>query len=229
MAYLTADNGGQYLRSIAADAQGNVYATSYSPAVILKETLANGAYTQSQISAQYGNEIAVDNTGNVFVGSGPVYEIPYAGGAYGAAFHISGLYDGSGASLALDAFDNIYQTGRESDGTYGVNQIDTHHTAPVVFGSAAVGTSNNSTSLDVIVSNAGNSPLVLSSPATGTNPIFSSANFSSGSDTTCPAATTSATASLAAGATCVQGASSFRLSARALSTTRSPSPTTAST
>ncbi len=204
-AYPNVGYGGQYLRYIAADGQGNVYATGASPAVILKETLANGVYAESQISSTYGYELAADNTGNVFVGNGLMMEIPYTGGTYGAAFHIPGLYDGNGASLALDASDNIYLTRRESDGSYGVDQIDTHHTAPVIFGSAAVGTSVNATSFDVIVSNAGNSPLVLASPSTGVNPIFSSANFSSGSDTTCPTATTSSTASLPPGATCVQG------------------------
>jgi hypothetical protein len=79
---------GFYLpEAVAVDANGNVYVADAEEYFIVKETLANGTFTQSDIegtpASQFG--IAVDGSGNLYVTaseSNQVWEWTYSNGAY---------------------------------------------------------------------------------------------------------------------------------------------------
>jgi hypothetical protein len=194
----------QSIRAITADGQGNVYATTLDPTGTVKETLSNGAYTETKISTYSGSYIAVDDTGSLYVQSiNGISKIAYSNGNYGVYFFIPGVSLGSVYAVALDANENIYAIARPDPAYYEVDEIDTHHTATITFGSVSVGSSVNTYPVTLV--NAGNSDLIFSAPASGVNPAFSSNSFLSGPNTTCPSATPGTSSTLSAGTSCLEG------------------------
>ena len=84
---VTIGSGFHQPEGVAVDANGNVYVTDAEEYFIVKEALANGKFTQSDIeltpASQFG--IAVDGSGNLYVtssGTNEVWEWTYANGAY---------------------------------------------------------------------------------------------------------------------------------------------------
>jgi len=84
---VTIGSGFHVPEGVAVDASGNVYVTDAEEYYVVKETLASGTFTQSDVGltppSQFG--IAVDASGNLYVtssGTNEVWEWTYANGAY---------------------------------------------------------------------------------------------------------------------------------------------------
>lgn len=100
--------------AVAVDANGNVYVADAAQYYIVKETLANGTFTQSSIgltpASQFG--IAVDGSGNVYATSSAtneVWEWTYADGAYTSSV-IANSDNGVNIpiGIAVDANGNVF-------------------------------------------------------------------------------------------------------------------------
>ena len=97
---------------VAVDSSGNLYIADYFNNRVLKETLANGTYTQSVIPSTQLNApagVAVDGSGNVFIadsGNNRVLEETLSQGSYTESTIGSGMNIPFGVSL--DAYGNLY-------------------------------------------------------------------------------------------------------------------------
>jgi sugar lactone lactonase YvrE len=99
-------------QGIAVDASGNVYISDTGNSRVLKETLASGSYSESEIGSGLSSPtgIAVDGTGNVYIadsGNNRILIETLANGSYTQGVVVNkGLYDPFG--VAVDASGNVY-------------------------------------------------------------------------------------------------------------------------
>lgn len=119
---------------LAVDSAGNVYIGTSS--AVLKETLANGAYTQTSIATGYvASGLAVDASGNVFAashsGSGQIVKYTLSGGSYTPSVVESGTsafavaVDGAGAIYAAEmGFGGLVKWTPGPGGTYSSTTLD---------------------------------------------------------------------------------------------------------
>jgi sugar lactone lactonase YvrE len=104
--------GFSYIRSVAVDTSGNVYASQIgTPAAVYKLTLSGSTYTQSSIGAGFGAPygLAVDAGGDVFVadaGLTGVIKLTPSGNSYIQTTIDNTLPEPYG--VAVDASDNLY-------------------------------------------------------------------------------------------------------------------------
>ncbi len=188
-------------RKVAVDTSGNVYIADGGNARALKETPNGSGYTQSVIgsgmSLPYG--VAVDDNGNVYVsdaGSGTIYtETPSGEGYTQTSFRVGE----SLAAVTLDAQGNLYVPDRAFE---GVAKLDRWDPPTLIFTNTAVNATSSDSPRLVTVENAGNAPLGISVPGSGSNPAIST-GFTLGGSTTCAQiASGSSAGSLAANANC---------------------------
>jgi sugar lactone lactonase YvrE len=110
----TIGSGFRQPEGVAVDSNGNVYVTDAEEYYVVKETLASGTFTQSDVgltpASQFG--IAVDGSGNLYVtssGTNEVWEWTYANGAYTSsviANSDTGINNPWG--IAVDKNGNVY-------------------------------------------------------------------------------------------------------------------------
>ena len=115
--------------SIAVDAAGNIFVASVNPGSgVSKWTLANGAYTQTNLTTSGGPGIAIDGGGNLFVACGPSLckLSPQSNGTYSQTIVATGFsslfgvaIDGAGNLYLTDsAASALYKETLQADGTY---------------------------------------------------------------------------------------------------------------
>ena len=105
----TVNSGFSYLRNIAVDAAGNVYAVDNGLTSIKKIT-PSGTVTTIGSGFNKPNGVAVDAAGNVYVGdqiNNAVKKIPYSNGTYGSVTSVGSGYSNP-AGVAVDAIGNVY-------------------------------------------------------------------------------------------------------------------------
>lgn len=200
----TIDRTGYY-NEIAVDAAGNIYMNSPSTQyAALKETLANGTYTLSQIGSgsPHGWGLAVDGNGNVYVeGSNGVLKETLSGSSYTESLIPAPAVDGGGG-LAVDANGNIYGTGAEGNTVWKADLAD----PPVLhFAATAVGHTSTNSPQTATIQNTGNAMLDFPIPGTGNNPSLSSGFALRDNEVSdCPvvSASSGAPGTLAPGASC---------------------------
>ena len=189
-------------RKVAVDASGNVYIADGGNARVLKEAPNGSGYTQSVIgngmTLPYG--VAVDDNGNVYVsdaGSGTIYtETPSGEGYTQTSFRVGE----SLAAITLDSQGNLYVPDRAFE---GVAKLDRWDPPTLIFANAATNATSSDSPRTVTVENAGNAPLAISVPSSGSNPAIST-GFNLDGSTTCPQITSGSSAgSLAANANCI--------------------------
>lgn len=208
----TASNGLLYSPwSIAVDGSGNIYladsaldsSTNLYSWRILQLSPSGGSYTQRTIWSeetpydQSYESIYVDKNDNVYYmrqyqgpnGSTKEFDkLTPSGAGYSQSVVIPGAYIWGGAGI--DDSDNIYTAQFGSGGAFEVARIDLGDPRNLAFVSTAVGSTSSDSPKEIAIENAGNAPLIVSAPSTGTNPSISS-NFSLATSTTCPQVTTS--------------------------------------
>lgn len=127
--------GLSYPQGVAVDGAGNVYIADTGHNRILKETLANGSYTQSIVKSGVDNPqaVAVDSQGNLYIawepasGTVPILkETPQANGSYLSSNIGSGFsapvgisVDANGNVYVADSSNaQVYEETLQSDGSY---------------------------------------------------------------------------------------------------------------
>ena len=125
---------------VAVDSSFNVYVADSFNTRVVKETLSGGSYTQSVVVDDSGiqwlglvEQIAVDSSGNVYVGGGSVVKATLSGGTY----HIAALGENIAQpyGIAVDSSGNIYATSSNGGG----GEVIELSYPTINFGSVAVG------------------------------------------------------------------------------------------
>ena len=126
-----------YPNGVAVDSSGNVYVGNSGLGTVLKETLANGLYSESSIGSGlfYPTALAIDAHGNLYIADTDnrrVLEETLSGSTYTQTVIASGL--GGPGGVAVDASGNVYiaDTGNTqvvketlSGGTYTASTLAT--------------------------------------------------------------------------------------------------------
>lgn len=102
---------------IAVDPSGNIFVAAVSTGVT-KWTLANGAYTQTNLTSSGGPGIAIDGSGNLFVACGASLckLSPQPNGSYSQTIVATGFNSLFG--VAIDGAGNLYLTDSASNALY---------------------------------------------------------------------------------------------------------------
>jgi hypothetical protein len=208
--------------SVAVDGIGNVFVIFVGAwgSGTVKEIVAAGGYTTVKTLASGIHHfdtwyvypgIAVDGIGNVFYSEsgdddkwysrGSVKEIVAAGGYATIKTLADHIYYLNG--LALDGSGNVFYCHGESFIGAAVTRLDYADPPSLDFIGASVGVQSSNSPQTVTVSNTGNADLTFPIPTADRNPGISS-GFTLDSATTCPdLSVSSATGTLAAGASCL--------------------------
>lgn len=141
-------SGLSFSYGVAVDSSGNVYIADASAHLVLKETFANGAYSNTVVAdagtngadfAPFG--VAVDAAGNIYVadsGNNIVVKIAWTGTAYGAQTTVANVAtDGpyfSPAAVAVDASGNVYIADPGTNVVFKHAWNGTSYSAPVLIG-----------------------------------------------------------------------------------------------
>ncbi|UWZ87011.1 cellulose binding domain-containing protein [Occallatibacter riparius] len=197
--------------SVAVDASGNLYIADLNDGsgTLFKETLSNGAYTQTTIPVAEWTEvesIAVDGLGNVFFvdqSTGTIIKETQTSDGYVQRTAVSDLARPWGPwGVAVDQNGNVYTGYPPLDEVVKVDFAD----APTLrFTSTRVGTTSADSPQIVTVENNGNAALSFPVPAAGSNPSIGT-DFTLGStgQSDCPLldSQSASAATLAAAASC---------------------------
>ncbi len=111
---VTIGSGFSQPEGVAVDASGNVYVTDAAYSYIAKETLANNAFTQSDVGSTDYNQfgVAVDGSGNLYVtasGANEVWELAYANGSYTqTVIETSDTGSNNPRGIAVDKNGNVF-------------------------------------------------------------------------------------------------------------------------
>ena len=193
----------RYAFAIAADGSGNLYVSpnDTNANALFKETLANGAYTESVIGPTAGVAVALDGAGNVYTiqpFGDAIYKETLSGGTYTQST-LATLSGGAGP-ITVDGEGNLYVIYSGS-----VLKFDYADPPSLIFAPTAVGSTSSDSPKTVTVTNSGNLPLSIPIPSVGTNPqITTNFSLNSSGGSACPLLSTTASSAgtLAAGASC---------------------------
>ena len=160
-------NPGPYLQGIqgiAVDAVGNVFVADSN---VVEELPVETGYTTliPLLTTKNATQVALDPAGDIFLvqsGNG-LYELPAATG-WSQAILVNSTY--IYWPSAFDAQGNLYTIA--SGGS--MVKLDFAQPPALSFASTQAGTLSSDSPQALVVSNAGNAPLVFSAPATGSNP-----------------------------------------------------------
>ena len=135
---------GDYGQDIAVDGSGNVYVTGYTESsgagsddVLIAKYDTSGTIqwqrTLGGASVDYGNDIAVDGSGNVYItgyttssgaGSNDILIVKYdTDGLFKWQRTLGGTFSDSGEGIAVDGSGNVYITGYTASSGAGSNDI----------------------------------------------------------------------------------------------------------
>ena len=214
--YLETPSAGGYIQStvpysglgmpdgVAVDGSGNVLILDMGNVQVIKETPSASGYIQSIVPTPgliqpYG--IAVDGMGNIYITDcceGPVLkETPTAGGYVQSTVSTSLLNEP--LAIAADASGNVYIA---DTGNYRILKEDLADAPSLSFASTPIGSTSADSPQTVTVLNAGNAALTLMPPPPGAGPVISSGFvLNNGVPAACPVSS-SASKTLAAGASC---------------------------
>ncbi|WP_187142988.1 hypothetical protein [Terriglobus albidus] len=190
-----------YAFGIATDLQGNLYLATGDQ--VLKETLANGSYTQSIVASGLSGPhgLAVDGNGNVYIAdtfASRVVKETLSGSTYTETLL---AYPGnSPLGLAIAPDGNLFISSASAN---ALLELDVTSPPSLTFPATNAGT--QSSAQTITIQNNGNVALDFPIPASGNNPSIS-ANFSLNSvgSTACPLVSYNGltAGTLAAGAFC---------------------------
>jgi sugar lactone lactonase YvrE len=190
---------------VVVDGSGNLYVADTGNDQVVKEIPSGSSYTQSTIvtGLNQPHGLTLDANDNLYIAdtsNNRVLKETLSGGSYTQSILVSGL--NAPREVELDGSGNLYIDDIGDDSVYE----EPFATAPTLsFATTTIVGTDDSTDgpKSVTVTNIGNLALTVPTPATGTNPSFSS-SFTNDSSTTCPVVSTSGSpASLAANTSCV--------------------------
>jgi sugar lactone lactonase YvrE len=188
---------------IAVDSKGDIYlGFGLNGGEILKETPSNGGYVQSTVESNLSvSMLAIDGMDNLYVPDGGIGEISWSSNKL---TYLSLDYWGLASGLAFDGSGNAYVS---DNLPYSMRlwKIDFSQAAPIHFPATGFGITSASNPASVSLQNAGNAPLTLPIPQTGTNPSLPSGfsvRDSLLSDCPMVSAATSEPATLTPGSSC---------------------------
>lgn len=203
---------GFYPAGVAVDAGGDVFVADWeSDQKVVEIPWAGNTYgsavTVADASSAGGTffprRVAVDAAGDVFIadtGTPQILKVSNLAGQFQTPSVLkipSGSVDAQ--ALALDPLGNLLLADKNKKSAIRVDYAD----APILnFTAAAPGSTESNSVQTLMVSNAGNAPLLVPAPASGSNPATSD-QFSLSGSSTCPSSNAGTLpGSLAAGAAC---------------------------
>jgi sugar lactone lactonase YvrE len=206
-----ADSGSSNLKGpqgVAVDGDGCVYILDTFSNRVLKETPSNGGWSESTIpTSTLSNPlgISVDGHRNVYIsdsGNNRVIKETKSNGSYNESqIDTNGISAPHG--VATDDSGNVYICDSPND---RIVKIDLADAPEADFASSSVGAPSGDSPQTITITNNGNSDMVFPVPASGSNPNFTTPDFtfSTNNAPTCPLVNSSSTAPgvLAAGASC---------------------------
>jgi sugar lactone lactonase YvrE len=195
--------------SVALDTSGNLYVADAGNSAV-KEILKTGGYTTVETLASVSGiqSVAVDPNGNVYMAvrgtSNTVSEILAVNGSIPASPTITTLATDPGGPevVALDSSGNVYYG--TSTGA-NITELNYANAPSLTFASTAVGSISSDSPQTLTIINNGNATLTFPIPSSGNNPsIATNFTLDSSSGGSCPLtySSSSASATLAAGASC---------------------------